>query len=189
MMIALVMLRRWGPRVALPLVLGAALLLPALYLLSPVIRGGTEQALGNLHELSQGQRGENSLGLRVEFAHNTLKIIEQAPVLGHGTGSFRANYDGGRASHNPHNDFLWLWSEVGLLGPLGLLAVLAALVLSARELSKAQSTTVQAVALSMLIGTLGNSFFTDNVSGLGFLVIACALIAGPWWQAPASEAA
>lgn len=198
LMIALVLLRRWGLRAALPMLLGTAILLPALYLTSPVIRNGVTQALSNLEDLSQGQHGENSLGLRVEFAQNTLKIIEEAPILGHGTGSFRANYqsltgftkaaNGPHASHNPHNDYLWLWSEVGLLGPLGLLAVLAALVASAQKLSKPQGVTAEAVALSMLLGTLGNSFFTDNVSGIGFIVVACALAAGSWCLSPRSEA-
>lgn len=197
LMIALVLTRRWGMRAALPMLLGTAVLLPALYFTSPVIRNGAALMLSNLEELSQGQSGENSLGLRIEFAQNTLKIIEQAPILGHGTGSFRANYqsltgftkaaNGPHASHNPHNDYLWLWSEVGLLGPLGLLAVLAAFVISTRRLSKPQQVTAEAIALSMLIGTLGNSFFTDNVSGLGFIVVAYTLAAGAWCLSPRSE--
>jgi O-antigen ligase len=179
-------------------VLGTAILLPSLYFTSPVIRNGITLALKDMQEHSQGLRGENSLGLRIEFAQNTLEIIRQAPVLGHGTGSFRANYykltgftkevNGPYASHNPLLDYLWLWSEVGLLGPLSLLGVLAACVLSARKLSRAQSTTLQAIALSILLGTLGNSFFTDNVSGLAFILVACALVAGPWWISPESEA-
>lgn len=191
MMIGLICLRRWGLRAALPIVLCAAVLLPGLYMASPVIREGAQQALRELKNPEQKPGSETSVGLRLEFAANTWKIIEKAPLSGHGTGSFKESYQeltgytkashGSRASHNPHNDYMWLWSEVGPLGAVGLLGILLAAALSVRRFSPAQRTTVEAIGLSMLVGTLANSFFTDNVSSLGFITVACTLIAGPWW--------
>ena len=192
LMLALILLQRWGLRALLPMGLSVAIAVPVLYWASPVIRGGSAAMAQDVRELEQGQGQETSLGLRMEYARNTLKIIESAPVFGHGTGSFRANYQqltgftkashGPRASHNPHNDYLWLWSEVGLLGPLALLGVVLAFVRSIQGLSRAQAVTMQAIALSMVVGTLGNSFFTDNVSGVGFMLLACALVAGSWYH-------
>jgi len=190
LMIPLILFQRWGLRSVLPQALILATLVPILFWVSPVIQSGSRAIVSDMRELSKGQGQETSLGLRMEFAQNTLKIIESAAVFGHGTGSFSSNYerltgftkatDGQRASHNPHNDFLWLWSEVGLLGPLALLVLVLAFVYSIRRLSRAQAVTIQAISLSMIVGTLGNSFFTDKVSGVGFIVVASALVAGPW---------
>jgi O-antigen ligase len=188
-MVGLLCLRRWGLRALLPTVIATAVLLPSLYVTSPVIREGTALAIQDLQERSRGNEGSTSLGLRMEFAQNTLEIIKEAPIFGQGTGSFRHNYEqltgftkashGERACHNPHNDYLWLWSEVGLLGALGLMGILLAFVYEARRLTGAQKFSMEAIALSMLVGTLANSFFTDNISGVGFMVVACALVGGP----------
>jgi O-antigen ligase len=188
MMIIWTLWRRWGLRAGLPIIVGAGILLPSLYYMSPVIRLGADLAANDYRSLPQGYEKVTSIGLRSEFARNTLTIIKEAPFIGHGTGSFRQNYQRvtgftstthrERASSNPHNDYLWLCSEVGPLGAIGLFCVLAGMVAGRRE--KPQQVAIEAVALSMLMGTMANSFFTDNISGLGFVMIACALVAGPW---------
>ncbi|MDQ8020614.1 MAG: O-antigen ligase family protein [Moraxellaceae bacterium] len=195
---------RWQARKAvLPALLLLFIALPGLYFGSHQIRGGIDRVQENLADYRQNRIDGNSVGLRIEFATNTLKIIDQAPWLGHGTGSFRANYENltgftketnqERASHNPHNDYLWLWSEGGPMAALLLVGVGAAFLFQIQRLPKWQRLTGEAAVLSMLAGTLFNSFFTDNVSGVGFMVLACALLGGPLWPrtrelAPEGEA-
>ena len=70
---------------------------------------------------------KSSSGLRLEYYTNSLKLIKQNPVIGTGTGSFKASYSelikgtGFNQSDNPHNDFLMTGVQFGLLGILVLL--------------------------------------------------------------------
>ncbi len=69
---------------------------------------------------------ETSLGRRMVMYETTWEMIRQNPVLGVGTGGFEnqfsaiaaKKYTGWRAMpfHDPHNQYLFVWSENGLIG-------------------------------------------------------------------------
>lgn len=77
---------------------------------------------------------ETSLGRRMVMFHTTLEIIRQDPVLGIGTGGYKQRfsaiaaekYTGWRAQpfDDPHNQYLFVWAENGLIGLMIFLAML-----------------------------------------------------------------
>lgn len=76
-----------------------------------------------------------SVGIRVVFYKNTLELIKQNPWLGYGTSSFESAYNPLAASKNqdwrgsgttdPHNQYLFVWAENGLVGLLLFVAYIA----------------------------------------------------------------
>jgi O-antigen ligase len=73
-----------------------------------------------------------SSGLRLEFLKRSIEIIERAPVFGHGTGTigreFQLTAIGNTGpeswvTFNPHNQFLTIGIQLGLIGTSALLAM------------------------------------------------------------------
>lgn len=72
-----------------------------------------------------------SAGQRVEFWRQSLKIVEEAPVIGHGTGSVSAQFaeivaaekSGGKPTVNPHNQTFMVAIQLGFIGVLVLFAM------------------------------------------------------------------
>ena len=65
---------------------------------------------------------------RIVFLDNTLEMIESQPIIGYGPGSWRDVFN--RKServpdrHNtPHNNYLYVWMELGILGLILLLSI------------------------------------------------------------------
>jgi len=76
------------------------------------------------------EQTESSMGQRYTFWEYSIKLIAEKPLLGHGTGSFAKEYE--RIAHNehlitknPHNEFLMISVQLGLLGLLIYLGFLA----------------------------------------------------------------
>lgn len=173
--------RRKGIIVA---VCSAIVLLPALYFASGNIRSNLDTIESNVNAYEQGQK-ETSVGYRLDFYKNSLALIQEKPLLGHGTGSFTAEYrrltgygNSSLATNNPHNDYLWFWVEQGVFGIAALLGIIVATVVQARNRAKPEQWTAIALAAAMALGSLGNSLFSDNITRTGFILLACALLAG-----------
>jgi O-antigen ligase len=162
--------------------IAGALVLPKY---SSVIQQGLSNAQSDLLAYSQGN-ANSSVGVRLEWYKNSFKLIQEHPMLGHGTGSFKNEYarisgivDGPLSSNNPHNDYIWLSIELGLLGAVLLLGLLLTAAWQGRHLDLAWRLTLYAMLTGMGVATLANSFFTDNITGLAFILLACALLNGP----------
>jgi len=69
-----------------------------------------------------------SIGVRMLFYRNTLELIKEKPVFGYGTSAFAKTYSNYVASKyqdwrnvktsDPHNQYLFVWLENGLIGLL-----------------------------------------------------------------------
>jgi O-antigen ligase len=152
---------------------------------STAFNTGLNNAASNLSEYSNGN-SNTSIGLRLEWQKNSINLIKERPLLGHGTGSFKGEYarilgsgDQLLSSQNPHNDYLWLGVELGIFGTLSLIALLLAAAWQGRQLQPAWKWTLYSLLLGMGVSTLANSFFTDNITGLAFVLLTCALLSGP----------
>jgi len=74
--------------------------------------------------ISQEVKDPNSsAGLRMGFYKNSIELIKKHPMLGVGTGSFKPEYaeqigltEGLQATSNPHNQYLLIAIETGLIG-------------------------------------------------------------------------
>src|SRR4029077_10250350 len=82
-----------------------------------------------LQDWKPTERAITSTGLRLEFYQNSLDIVAQHPFAGVGTGGFPVAYAKQVAgtnkvkTHNPHNEFLHMATQVGILGVLLLIAL------------------------------------------------------------------
>jgi len=93
---------------------------------------------------------DGSSGERLKAAHHALRLIQEAPLLGHGTGFTRT------MGVPPHNLYLQQWVNNGLAGLLSYLALLlSALVIFARRKMPQGVGLICAVAVG--------SMFSHNV--------------------------
>lgn len=128
---------------------------------------------------------DSSAGLRIEFYRNTLEIIADYPLVGTGTGGLPTAYaDRIRgtdmlATRNPHNEYLHIAVQLGLLGLAAMLLMFVVQWHSARRLTIAQeSGLARGLVLAMAIGCLFNSMLLDHAEGLFFAWLSGLLFAG-----------
>lgn len=115
-----------------------------------------------------------STSSRLDFWSKAAIFVKQAPVFGHGTGSIRPLYQSmeatrpspyGAAVADPHNQFLHVVLQVGLIGGLLLLAMWAA---HARMFLGRDFASVLglAVVLQNFVGSLFNSHLSQVTQGM-----------------------
>ena len=172
------------------ILLGGACLLSLVIILpqySSAVQGGIGRVKNDLAAYSQGNTVANSVGIRLEFYKNSFALIEEDPILGHGVGSYPGEYQRiAKANHslepksaNPHNNYLWFGVELGALGIILLFTLMGAAAWQGRNLEKMWKWSLYTLLFGMGISSLANSFFVDNVSGLAFVLLACALLNSP----------
>ncbi len=167
---------RWGV-VMLPLVLGVVLMN-----LSPRFKTKMSQITSDVGQYQQGNFN-SSQGQRLDYWHRSLLAIAEKPLLGHGVGSWRANYLrlGGLqpdAPTNPHQQFLLWFVEAGSVGLLLLLVIFIALYRDALQLQTrpAAHALIGTTAIAALMGLMNCPFFGVGM-GEFFFVMMGALLA------------
>ncbi|MEZ5650335.1 MAG: O-antigen ligase family protein [Burkholderiaceae bacterium] len=154
-------------------------------MLSPQVRDRWTSIVDSWH----GSTAEAALPatLRLSYLRNTVTIIEQAPWLGHGVGSFPNVYarvctgrcDGLFRANHPHMDLLLYWAEEGLPGLLAMLSLYLAMWLAARGLAREPALMLRALTVGFAVGGLTHTFQLDYISGAFFYSIAGLLFAAP----------
>jgi len=113
----------------------APLLVTGLLLISPVASQRMEQGMMEMHGYRQAEE-YTSMGIRMVMWENTLRLIREKPLLGYGLGGLKEAYrplvagvEGwkGIVIDDPHNQFLKITAELGLVGLAAFLGLLAAL--------------------------------------------------------------
>jgi O-antigen ligase len=158
--------QRFGVR-RVPLVAaGVVALCLAAYAVSPVVRRGVDLAV---HEaLHADQSAElTSVGFRAVVYRHTLELISARPVLGYGTGSFRSVYSPvvaqrytdwrGQPTSDPHNQYMFIAMETGVVGLLAFGAILATGLACVRR-----GTTHAWIAAGALLGWVLSSLFNTH---------------------------
>jgi hypothetical protein len=147
---------------------------------SPYVR---ERVTGIYSEtvLYETKTEATSSGIRISFWKQSLRFIESAPLLGHGTGSIgeqfqRAMSSGSYASNNPHNQTFAVGIQLGIVG----MAVLWAMWISHLLLFRGPGTLAWiglVIVTSNIVGSLFNSFIFDFTEGWLY-VIGVGVMAG-----------
>jgi O-antigen ligase len=146
-----------------------------------VMHQGTAKAWHEATEFQNGgiAREDSSIGLRLEFYRNTLKMIAHRPLLGIGTNGFKAGYAeevAGTAMvppNHPHNAFLLITAELGIAGLATLLALLTIQWVSARRMPHAiDMIRARTLLLIFVVGGLVSATFTDHAEGLFFVWVS-----------------
>jgi O-antigen ligase len=135
------------------------------------VRDRIGQALGDIETVDQVSE-PTSIGWRVVFLRNTLRMVRDHPLFGVGTGGFLDGYQPyvegvsgwqGEGTGDPHDQFLKVMGEQGLLG------VAALLFLIFRAFTCPAPTPYRQVGAAVLIGwcatSLANSHFSTFVEG------------------------
>jgi O-antigen ligase len=129
MMICAVFYFRWTNVVR---TLGLVALLVALAWTSAPLLRSKVASVSSQYDQYKSSNEPTSVGLRFEFWRKSIEFFEQAPLIGHGTGSTRALFEQaaigqtGAAAEvigNPHNQTLYVAVQWGMTGVLVLYAM------------------------------------------------------------------
>lgn len=140
-----------------------------------------QQAVVEIENYQPGS-SRTSLGMRFDWWHNSIALIKERPLLGHGTGSFEDEQKrlikGTKTmkSDNPHNEYLLLGVQVGLVGVALYLSLLGGLFGASYKKKKPYNFLLQGVVLAMFCGCLMNSFLFDSHQGHFFAILSAILI-------------
>lgn len=136
-------------------------------------------------EITQYAHGDlnTSVGLRLEFYHNSFKLFKEHPWIGTGTGSFTQDYlaiDQNKlfATQNPHNEYLNIAVQFGVLGVFVLLGMFFVHVWASFRLQGLRQYFAQAVLVSIAVGSLFNSWLMDAAQGCFYVIFTALLFAG-----------
>ncbi|BBB15030.1 O-antigen ligase [Candidatus Rickettsiella viridis] len=133
-------------------------------------------------EIQQYDKGkeDTSTGLRLSFYKNSLQLFFKHPWIGTGTGSFAKAYasvakENEWLTKNPHNEYLNIAVQFGLLGLIVLLALFISHWQQSFRLPWVAKNFAQAVVVSIAVGCLFNSWLLDVTQGT-FYVLFTALL-------------
>lgn len=156
---------------------------------SSTINIGITTILSDLINYQNGIR-VTSTGYRIDFVIGTWEFIREAPILGHGTGSFEHTYTQFIADRrlllspttNPHNEYLFFWGENGLAGLLSVIGLYGTVLYTGWHRAKwhiprLYGLWISGLGLAYAVTSLGNSFLLDNSSGHIFITLLAALLA------------
>lgn len=143
------------------------------------IKDGFVSAKAHLIENNAGQ-GEQSMGARFTFWKYSVQLIDEKPIFGQGTGNFsKAFYRiSGQKAQNPHNEFLMITVQLGVIGLFFYLGFLFSQYYYARTLPETDKWLAQGVLTALIITSLFNSPLLDHTEGHWFtLMIALCFAA------------
>lgn len=124
---------------------------------------------------------ESSIGIRLIMWQTASRIIVDHPIFGAGTGSFKGEYAKKAHDHpdvltgNPHNEYLLIAGQLGLMGLGGFLLLLYRQWKLAGRLALPYSFAAQGLVLAMAVGCMFNSFLYDHGEGHYYAIFAGVL--------------
>lgn len=143
---------------------------------------GARTAIEEIGAWQPGRPAQTSIGLRLEFYRNTLAAVKERPLLGAGTGGFQKAYaqqiegTGMAASRNPHNEYLMVATQLGLIGLAVFLGFLWLLWSRAAKLPNAfAQIAARALVITYAAASMVSSTLIDHAEGL-FFSWACGLL-------------
>jgi O-antigen ligase len=127
----------------------------------------------------------SSVGQRLEFYRYSLKIVREHPLFGVGVGNFADAYarqakdPAMELADNPHNEYLFVAAQLGLVGLAALLYLFYTQWRLAPLLPQRKDTLLaRGVVLALIVSCLFNSFLTDYDEGVFFIWISALLFSG-----------
>jgi len=137
-----------------------------------------------LSGVSQELKDPNSSsGLRMGFYKNCIQLIEKHPILGVGTGAFKSEYrdqigniEGLQATSNPHNQYLLVGVETGLVGLIVFLGFLFSGWRISSRLTLENVCLTQGLVVLFSLGCLFNSLLFDAGEGRFYCTLLAVLV-------------
>jgi O-antigen ligase len=184
-------MRNARSRMALALLVLTSLL--ALLALAPTSRQGILNAVRETEHYDQAKE-VTSMGIRVIFWKNSIELLRARPIVGYGTGSFPSIYAAkvrgrpgieGTLTGDPHNQFMKIMAEHGLIG----LVLFLALLLAALREPTPQPWRLLGVGVlfAWCATSLANSHFSTFTEGSFIYLWLGAMLAGVVPRSAAGE--
>ena len=139
-----------------------------LLLTSPLVHDRIELGIKEMqHHADSASIEANSIGDRMTIWKNTIELIQDRPLLGFGTGGFEEAYSEKikdnpewekQLKHDPHNQFLKIWAEMGMLGLMVFLSMLAS------SLFQKSSKMYFHLGIGVLLAWCATSLFNSHFS-------------------------
>jgi O-antigen ligase len=179
-LILLTLFQRFSLRNSILATLLACLLIGLAFSTSSNFSSRVREAVTEIQNY-QSESSRTSLGMRFDWWQNSVDLIRQKPVFGHGTGSFEAvqaeliKDTKTKPTDNPHNEYLLIGVQTGLLGLIVYIGFLGTLFFYSFRLQPPRKYLLQGVVVSMVCGCLMNSFLFDSHPGHYFAIISAIL--------------
>lgn len=159
----------------------ALMMVVSFYHLSPTFKNMIGQSILEVEQYKTGYV-ETSLGYRLSFDSLGWRLVTERPVLGYGTGSFATAYQlaggvpGWQILRTPHNEYLMVLVEFGLVGLISLLLLFGIQLWLSKPLGEMRFFA-QGLVLVFMVSSCYNAFLYLSVSG-HFYVLFTALFYG-----------
>lgn len=146
-------------------ILYAIIIIPIIFasicFLSPKTYDRIMQIKHNIHELYYSHNQKTSIGRRIIFLKTSLGLIKQKPLFGYGTGSFPYIYDTthaitaeeGQPLWDPHNSFIHIAVQIGLVGMVIFILWLMMQFFEARSLPLFERYLAQGLIITFFINS------------------------------------
>ena len=141
-----------------------------------------------ISEIKKYQQGNyrTSMGVRLFFIEGSWTILKDNPVFGKGTGSFKTEikkyikeksiiHEGSYVTNNPHNGYVSVTSQIGLLGFAILLWLGIQQWLTSNRLEPIYRDAAKAALITLAVGNLFNSVLMNHTQGIFFILLTALL--------------
>jgi len=164
------------------IVLGFFVFFAVVCLYSTVLQ---QRAMDIVRDVAQYQINPNietSIGARLEYYRHTMALALQHPWFGEGTGSFAVTYAAFAKANqlfntqNPHNEYLNIFFQFGLMGLTILLTLFGTIYRQLSKVSIPDRWLAEGLLLIVMIGSLANSWLMDFSSSYFFIVLTAVLL-------------
>lgn len=173
-----------GWRLAIAIILMMAAAISGAYSFSSRLHNRIDLAVSELSAWQPGVRSDTSVGDRMEFYYNALQISRQHPIAGVGTGGFYSAYEKQVEGKNlwvvgnPHNEYLLITVQTGLIGLFFLLYLFYTQWRYAPLLDSAfKQDAARGLVLATMADSLFNSPLLDHAPGLLFALMTATFFA------------
>jgi O-antigen ligase len=142
---------------------------------SPTLQNRLAETAREVQGWRPGVAAQTPVGYRLEFYYNTLGVIRDHPLVGVGTGGLPNAYEkrvagtGMTPTRNPHNEYLNVTAQLGVVGLVALFALLwIPWRLAPRLPAPDERLLARGLVLAIAVGCLFNSLLLDHTEGLLF---------------------
>ncbi len=182
--------KTWGWRQGVAVALLLLGFIAVAYQASPRLHDRVNLVRAEFQAWQPNHGRDSSTGQRLDFYYNTLQIVRQHPLAGVGTGGFSAAFaqqvrgTDALPTHNPHNEYLMIAVQTGLIGLALLLFMFYTEWRCAARLDTSfKQDAARGLVLAYLVNCLFNSALLDHSDGLFFAFMTAVLFANLKWKA------
>ena len=139
------------------------------------------EAINEIVDYKPG-KSRTSIGQRFDWWKVSLQLVSEKPFFGHGAGSFETAHNRAKGSRiaptdNPHNEYLFIATQFGLVGLALFLLMIVLQLQEAKGIGIRDRQLLHGVVLALLAGSLMNSLLFDSQQGHFYLFMSGALLA------------